>query len=109
MSPLATLMLYLVAGTTLGLLALLSGIPAAPLAGALLGAGIVSMSGQLDQAVWPTGTRTILEIGIGTVIGTGLTRASLEQLQVLWKPALLITVTLVLTGIVIGLWSSRLL
>ena len=109
MSPLATLMLYLVAGTTLGLLALLSGIPAAPLAGALLGAGIVSMSGQLDQAAWPTGTRTILEIGIGTVIGTGLTRASLEQLQVLWKPALLITVTLVLTGIVIGLWSSRLL
>ena len=60
MSPLATLMLYLVAGTTLGLLALLSGIPAAPLAGALLGAGIVSMSGQLDQAVWPTGTRLSL-------------------------------------------------
>merc|ERR1711965_239216 len=52
---------------------------------------------------------TILEIGIGTVIGTGLTRASLEQLQILWRPALLITVTLVLTGIVIGLWSSRLL
>jgi uncharacterized membrane protein AbrB (regulator of aidB expression) len=50
MSPLATLMLYLLAGTSLGLLALLSGIPAAPLAGALLGAGIVSMSGQLDQA-----------------------------------------------------------
>ena len=99
----------LLAGTTLGLLALLSGIPAAPLAGALLGAGIVSMSGRLDQAVWPTGTRTVLEIGIGTVIGTGLTRASLEQLQVLWRPALLITVTLVLTGIVIGLWSSRLL
>ena len=75
MSPLATLMLYLLAGTSLGLLALLSGIPAAPLAGALLGAGIVSMSGQLDQAVWPTGTRTVLEIGIGTVIGTGLTRS----------------------------------
>ncbi|BEV35416.1 AbrB family transcriptional regulator [Synechococcus sp. M16CYN] len=108
MSPLATLMLYLVAGTTLGLLALLSGIPAAPLAGALLGAGIVSMSERLDSAVWPTGTRTALEIGIGTVIGTGLTRASLEQLHSLWRPALLITVTLVLTGIVIGLWSSRL-
>ena len=73
MSPLATLMLYLLAGTSLGLLALLSGIPAAPLAGALLGAGIVSMSGQLDQAAWPTGTRTILEIGIGTVSYTHLT------------------------------------
>ena len=109
MPPLATLTLYLLAGTAVGLLALLSGIPAAPLAGALLGAGLLSMSGRLDNATWPTGTRTVLEIGIGTVIGTGLTRASLVQLQTLWKPALLITLTLVLTGIVVGLWSSRLL
>ena len=109
MPPLATLLLYLLAGTTLGLLALLSGIPAAPLAGALLGAGLVSMSGKMELAQWPIGTRTVLEIGIGTVIGTGLTRASLDQLQVLWRPALLITLTLVLTGVVIGLWSSRLL
>jgi hypothetical protein len=50
-----------------------------------------------------------LEIAIGTVIGTGLTKASLDQLQLLWKPAILITLTLVLTGIVVGLWSSRLL
>ena len=102
-------MLYLLAGTAVGLLALLSGIPAAPLAGALLGAGLLSMSGRLDNATWPSSTRTVLEIGIGTVIGTGLTRASLVQLQTLWKPALLITLTLVLTGIVVGLWSSRLL
>ncbi len=93
----------------IGLLALFSGIPAAPLAGALLGAGIVSMSGQLEPATWPAGTRTVLEIGIGTVIGTGLTRASLEQLQLLWKPAVLITLALVLTGLVVGLWTSRLL
>ena len=109
MPPLATLALYLLAGTAIGLLALLSGIPAAPLAGALLGAGIVSMSGQLETATWPTGTRTVLEIGIGTVIGTGLTRASLSQLQLLWKPAVLITLALVLTGLVVGLWTSRLL
>jgi membrane AbrB-like protein len=75
----------------------------------LLGAGIVSMSGQLEPATWPAGTRTVLEIGIGTVIGTGLTRASLEQLQLLWKPAVLITLALVLTGLVVGLWTSRLL
>ena len=109
MPPLSTLCLYLLAGTTLGLLALLSGIPAAPLAGALLGAGLVSMSGKVELADWPSGTRTALEIGIGTVIGTGLTRASLDQLQTLWRPALLITLTLVLTGVVVGLWSSRLL
>ena len=109
MPPLATLLLYLLAVTTLGLLALLSGIPAAPLAGALLGAGLVSMSGKVDLAEWPIGTRTALEIGIGTVIGTGLTRASLDQLQTLWRPALLITLALVLTGLVVGLWSSRLL
>ena len=109
MPSLATLALYLLAGTAIGLLALFSGIPAAPLAGALLGAGIVSMRGQLEPATWPQGTRTVLEIGIGTVIGTGLTRASLEQLQLLWKPAILITLALVLTGLVVGLWTSRLL
>ena len=109
MPSLATLALYLLAGTAIGLLALFSGIPAAPLAGALLGAGIVSMSGQLEPATWPQGTRTVLEIGIGTVIGTGLTRACLEQLQLLWKPAVLITLALVLTGLVVGLWTSRLL
>ena len=109
MPPLATLLLYLLAGTAIGLLALLSGIPGAPLAGALLGAGLVSMSGKVDLAQWPVGTRTALEIGIGTVIGTGLTRASLDQLQTLWRPALLITLALVLTGLVVGLWSSRLL
>ena len=109
MPSLATLALYLLAGTAIGLLALFSGIPAAPLAGALLGAGIVSMSGQLEPATWPQGTRTVLEIGIGTVIGTGLTRASLEQLPLLWKPAVLITLALVLTGLVVGLWTSRLL
>ena len=67
------------------------------------------MSGQLEPATWPTGTRTALEIGIGTVIGTGLTRASLEQLQLLWRPAVLITLALVMTGLVVGLWTSRLL
>ena len=109
MPPLATLLIYALAGTAMGLLALRTGIPAAPLAGALLGAGIVSMSGKLEIAAWPSGTRTALEIGIGVVIGTSLTRASLEQLQQLWKPALLITITLVMTGLVIGLWTSRLL
>ncbi|MGC6482931.1 MAG: AbrB family transcriptional regulator [Synechococcus sp.] len=109
MPPLATLLIYALAGTAMGLLALRTGIPAAPLAGALLGAGVVSMSGKLEVASWPSGTRTALEIGIGVVIGTSLTRTALEQLQLLWKPAVLITVTLVMTGLVIGLWTSRLL
>ena len=104
-----TLVLYLLCGTAGGLLALRTGIPAAPLAGALLGAAIVSMSGRLEVAQWPTGTRTLLEIGIGTVIGTGLTAAALSELRLLWRPAILITVALVATGLVVGLWSSRLL
>ncbi|WP_320675889.1 AbrB family transcriptional regulator [Prochlorococcus sp. MIT 1300] len=106
---LSNLLIYLLGGTTIGLLMLFTGIPAAPLAGALLGAGFVSLSGRLDAAQWPVGTRTAVEIAIGTVIGTGLTRESFEQLQTLWRPAILITTTLVLTGIVVGLWSSRLL
>jgi membrane AbrB-like protein len=67
------------------------------------------MSGRLEVAHWPVGTRTLLEIAIGTVIGTGLTTATLLQLGTLWRPALLITVTLVATGLVVGLWSARLL
>ena len=68
------LIYYLIAGSAFGALALKTGIPAAPLAGALIGASILSISGKVEPAEWPNGTRTILEIGIGTVIGTSLTR-----------------------------------
>ena len=54
-------------------------------------------------------TPRILEIGIGTVIGTSLTKDSMVDLQSLWRPAILITFTLVITGLAIGLWTSRLL
>ena len=103
------LLAYLLAGIGGGLLALRTGIPAAPLAGALLGVGLVSMSGKLEAADWPLGTRTALEIGIGTVIGTSLTATAFSELRQLWRPALLITLTLVMTGLVVGLWCSRLL
>ena len=103
------LLAYLLAGLGGGLLALRSGIPAAPLAGALLGAGLVSLSGRLDLAQWPLGTRTALEIGIGTVIGTSLTSAALTELRQLWKPALLITLSLIAAGLLVGLLCSRLL
>ena len=103
------LIYYLIAGTIFGVLALKTGIPAAPLAGALIGASILSISGRIDVAQWPSGTRTLLEIGIGTVIGTSLTKDAIVELQNLWKPAILITFTLVSTGLVVGLWTSRLL
>lgn len=103
------LIYYLIAGAIFGALTLKTGIPAAPLAGALIGASILSISGKIDPAVWPNGTRTILEIGIGTVIGTSLTKDSLIELQTLWKPALLITFTLIIAGLGIGLLTSKLL
>ena len=103
------LIYYLIAGGIFGALALKTGIPAAPLAGALIGASILSISGKISVADWPNGTRTLLEIGIGTVIGTSLTKESLVDLQNLWRPAILITFTLVMTGLVIGLWTSKLL
>ena len=107
--PNINLIYYLIAGSIFGALALKTGIPAAPLAGALIGASILSISGKVEVANWPIGTRTILEIGIGTVIGTSLTKDSLVDLQSLWRPAILITFTLVITGLAIGLWTSRLL
>ena len=103
------LIYYLIAGATFGILALKTGIPAAPLAGALIGASCLSITGRIETAEWPNGTRTILEIAIGTVIGTSLTKDSLVELQTLWKPAILITFTLVITGLAIGLWTSKLL
>ena len=109
MPSFASLILYLLSGTALGLLMLFTGIPAAPLAGAILGAGLLSISGQLEVAAWPLNTKTALGIGVGTVIGTGITRETLGQLQILWRPALLITITLVITGVLVGLVSSRLL
>ena len=107
--PNINLVYYLIAGGLFGTLALRTGIPAAPLAGALIGASLLSISDKFDIAEWPNGTRTLLEIGIGTVIGTTLTKNSINDLQTLWKPAILITFTLVITGLAIGLWTSRLL
>ena len=82
------LIYYLVGGAIFGGLALKTGIPAAPLAGALIGTSLLSISGKIEVAQWPSGTRTILEIGIGTIIGTSLTKNSLVELQTLWKPAI---------------------
>ena len=107
MPSFVTLLLYLLAGASLGSLMLLTGIPAAPLLGAILGAGLLSISGQLEVADWPLGTKTVLGIGIGTVIGTGINRETLGELQLLWKPALVITFTLLITGIIVGLLISR--
>ena len=107
--PSINLIYYLIAGGIFGTLALKTGIPVAPLAGALIGSSILSISGKVDLAEWPIGTRTILEIGIGTVIGTSLTKESLVELQSLWRPAILITFTLIIAGLAIGLWTSKLL
>jgi len=49
------------------------------------------------------GTKTILGIGIGTVIGTGINKNTLGELQNLWKPALIITFSLLLTGLLISI------
>ena len=108
MNPLLTLLIYILGGTALGSLMLLSGIPAAPLLGSILAAGCLSVSGQLEPAQWPLGTKTILGIGVGTVIGTGINRDTIAELQTLWKPAILITITLILTGLVLGFLVVRL-
>ena len=104
-----TLLLYVLAGAAFGSLMLLTGIPAAPLLGAIVGAGLLSISGQIEVANWPLGTKTILGIGIGTVIGTGINQETLGELKILWKPALIITITLLVTGILVALVISKIL
>ena len=103
------LILYVLAGAAFGSLMLLTGIPAAPLLGAIIGAGILSASGLIEVANWPLGTKTFLGIGIGTVIGTGINQETLGELKMLWKPALIITISLLLTGIIVALLISKLL
>ena len=93
MNPQMTLIIYILSGAGLGSLMLLSGIPAAPLLGSILAAGILSISGQFDPAQWPLGTKTLLGIGVGTVIGTGIYKDTMAELQTLWKPANLNTIT----------------
>ena len=109
MPSLLTLLLYILAGTGLGTLMILTGIPAASLLGAIIGSGLLSASGQIDAAVWPLGTKTALAIGIGTIIGTGINQEVLSELQNLWKPALIITFTLLLTGFLIAFLISKFL
>ncbi len=109
MPSLLTLFIYLLGGAALGGLMILTGIPAAPLLGAILGAGLLSVSGHLSVAEWPLGTKTILGIAIGTVIGTGINQDTLGELQLLWKPALLITFSLLITGIIVALLISKFL
>ncbi len=104
-----TVLLTILAGLGSGLLALGTRIPAAPLVGALLGAALVSLVPNLSPISWPTGTRTLLEIAIGTLIGSGLTATTLRQMGSLWRPALFITLSLLAAGVVVGWCSSRLL
>ena len=103
------LFLYILAGAGIGTLMIFTGIPAASLLGAIIGSGILSASGQLDIAVWPLGTKTALGIGIGTVIGTGINKETLGELQNLWKPALIITFSLLITGLLIAFLISKFL
>ncbi len=109
MSPFLNLTLYVIAGSVIGCLMIYTGIPAAPLLGAIIGAGLLSISGKIEIANWPLGTKTLLGIGIGTVIGTGINKDTVGQLQILWKPALIITFSLLVTGVLVALIISKLL
>ena len=79
--PNINLIYYLIGVFYCRVLALKTEIPAAPVAGALIDAGILSINGKVDMAEWPIGTRTILGIGIGTVIGTSLKKYSLVEIH----------------------------
>ena len=45
---------------------------------------------------------------MGTVIGTGINKDTLAELQALWRPAILITFTLIFTGLIVGFLVVRL-
>tara|TARA_Y100000589_G_C27141553_1_gene624940 strand:- start:1167 stop:1670 length:504 start_codon:yes stop_codon:yes gene_type:complete len=109
MSSFLNLLLYILAGAGIGTIMIFTKIPAASLLGAIIGAGILSVSGQIEAAEWPIGTKTALGIGIGTVIGTSINRETLGELQNLWQPSLIISFSLLFTGFLIAFLISKFL
>ena len=91
------LIYYLIAGGIFGALAIKTGIPAAPLV-ALIGASILSITGKVGEAEWPIGKDNIRDWNWNSYWYI-LTKESLVDLQSLWRPAILITFTLVITGL----------
>ncbi len=74
MIAMENLSFYLLGESIIGSLTIPRGIPTAPIASAILNAGLVSMSGKIEIAEWPPRTKKILEKGIKTIIGNGLTK-----------------------------------
>ena len=77
--PNINLIYYLIAGGIFGALALKTGIPAAPLAGALIGASILSISGKVNLAEWPIADKSLVDENLTLVTRLAMRLASLGR------------------------------
>lgn len=82
-------------------------IPAGALVGALIAVGCVNCFQLFEVPTPPQGTKFILQMGLGILLGATITSDALASLRDLWRPALFCTSITVFTGIVSGLAISR--
>ncbi|MEM9569200.1 MAG: AbrB family transcriptional regulator [Cyanobacteria bacterium P01_E01_bin.34] len=82
-------------------------VPAGALVGALIAVGGVNALHLFDVPAPPQGTKFILQMGLGILLGATITSDALSNLRELWRPALFCTTITLSTGIVSGLVISR--
>lgn len=90
----------LLAGTVGGLVAHKLHIPAGALLGSMLAVGIYGSLGF--QVYMPSQARVGAQIIIGCLLGTSLNRNTFMQLKSIVKPALIITISLLICSLVTG-------
>ena len=94
------LLITLLAGSAGGLAGMKLRLPAGPLIGSMLAVGIYNCLGF--QAFIPPQARIGSQIIIGCILGLNLNRNTFMQLRSVIKPALVITVSLLICGLTIG-------
>ncbi|WP_017325316.1 AbrB family transcriptional regulator [Synechococcus sp. PCC 7336] len=82
-------------------------IPAGALVGSLLAVGCANALNVFSVPTPPQGTKFILQVGLGILLGATITSDALAGLRDLWRPALLCTSITLVAGIASGLAISR--
>ncbi len=82
-------------------------VPAGALIGALIAVGGANCLQLFEVPAPPQGTKFILQMGLGILLGATITSDALANLRELWRPALFCTSITLFTGIASGLVISR--
>ncbi len=82
-------------------------LPAGALVGSMVAVGVVNVWGKIPIPTPPAGIRFVMQLVLGTILGTKLTADTFLALKDLWRPALFCTVIAISTGVLSGYLISR--